>query len=495
MKGLSLVFGLVMAFFVSVVQANIFQNAIHLAPKSIQTPQTTCKSESSYVNFEYKKYTGDLDVCINLVMTNFSYTPPYYYGNPSTPVTLTSCSYRGTQYALDYIDCTGTYMVWTQNSSTTGDGQYSEKTYNGMGLARGRVDSPITILGCPPDENLLYVYPYDENQDGEIDYCFNPIELDNASNCAAAANSGTILGSGNNTAPTVCKESLDGSRCAFSSVTTSSGATFYSPNLEQTCFGEDDFPNYDDSSQSDMPGDNQCKPYGSGFVCQASPDNYCDSQGVCMDGCGYVNDQFVCFRDEDCTGPSCSEPPLDCAENPDSPACQEQGATPTKDFCESNPTMLSCIDGSNFCAKFPTAASCQVSIGGGGGGGSFKFDYDRVINGIVDGLLGDAELPNFSDTQKDVDTKNDEYESALDEFMNNDLFTSMENKVSESVFGDVANLLPSGGSCTAFALGEHSLDLCAAAARVRPILYFVVAFLTFVYLRSLFFRTVVPASK
>ncbi|WP_338593340.1 hypothetical protein VXM60_10465 [Shewanella khirikhana] len=52
--------------------------------------------------------------------------------------------------------------------------------------------------------------------------------------------------------------------------------------------------------EPDIP--DNCKKSGAGMVCKEDPTEKCNEQGVCQDGCGYINDVFVCYSSTDKEG-------------------------------------------------------------------------------------------------------------------------------------------------------------------------------------------------
>jgi hypothetical protein len=131
---------------------------------------------------------------------------------------------------------------------------------------------------------------------------------------------------------------------------------------------------------------------------------------------------------------------------------------------------------------------------GGDGGNGSSIDYDKLINGIVGGLSEKNPLPAYSDTQGLIDGATAGLDSKASEFMDDSHFGEIQDLVTTNIFGDVANFLPSGAACVDVTIHDMPLGICEAADRSRPILFFVFAFLTFIYLRNLFFKTVTPTA-
>lgn len=466
MKGLFSVLGLITALLFSTAStADIYSQVSYQPPERDSTTTYRCStSDSEQVNFGLPtEHIDTLESCMAKIqaLVNFRCADPKTSG---------------------YYNCTN--FRQTENNGNfylTFDYCYSETYCGNKVKSYGPANSARTneTSTCPPTGYPNYYYEKDDNGDGQADRCFNPMELDSASKCADAYNGGMNLEAGNNTAPTVCKTYLDGARCAFSKTVTQGGVTFYSPNLEQSCFGNDSLPEYDESTPSTMPGDEQCSPYGSGYVCAADPANYCDAQGKCVDGCGYVNGQFACFRDQECTGDTCEPAPINCENSPDAAVCKDTDPEPDPD--------------PEPCTGDDCDPTDPGNPGTGGGGSSFQLDYDRLINGMKDAaklLIDDQELPDFKQYTDKITEFGEEHTGYIDEIKDASVFEDWKNAISNPIFSSLETMFTSGGAgqCS-FDFLEFQLDICKPAERVREILYWVFAILTIFYLRHLFYET------
>lgn len=496
MKGLFLAFGLIAALFISNnVQASIFDTSTFQVPK-IESKQTyDCRNAGGSL----LQSGMDIQQCQSFLFDRLNYN--------SQPCSEVACKWfkkenphlkvgtciNGQPNCIFQFDLT-TYTV-------VSGGRVSEykQVDQDMGYANNlKNDSTQT---CPPDQFPNYSFELDSNLDGKADKCFDPRELDNVSKCADLFNSGSMLSTGNNIAPLVCKEFEDGSRCAFSRV--NQGTTpYYQPNLEVGCFGDGNpIPKYEPSPNDPQPQPEQCVPYAGGYACAADPKNYCSSEFECVDGCGYFNKQFICFRDEQCTGASCSPAPVDCTTVPDAPVCKDQATTPEPSFCEKNPTVQSCQSGSNFCKKNPLAPSCQLGgdngggTGGGGGGGAsdFTLDYEKLISGMKDAaksLIDESPIPENSEMDKSLDDENKAIKSDYDNFLENGVFNEIKSTSQRTVFSSLESIFPSGSANCSFNFGEFNIEICSSAEKIRSLLYWVFAILTLIYLRHLFYSTI-----
>jgi len=491
MKGLFLAFGLIAALFISNnVQASIYDTATYQAPKISVKSQFLCRNnDSSKVGFTTNQYWGDtIQVCLDL--TKSTYNSNYsvqscFFANQYNEISC-NVSFPGK-------DCGYENSIWVCKDVT--------KTATHVNVAKATFTKSENQSSCPPDQFPNYSFGRDNNNDGKTDQCYDPRELDNVSKCADLFNSGSMLSTGTNVAPLVCKEFEDGSRCAFSRV--NQGTTpYYQPNLEVGCFGDGNpIPKYDPNPNDPQPQPEQCVPYAGGYACAADPKNYCSSEFECVDGCGYFNKQFICFRDEQCTGASCEPAPVDCTTVPDAPVCKDQATTPEPSFCEKNPTVQSCQSGSNFCKKNPLAPSCQLGgdngggTGGGGGGGGFEFslDYEKLISGMKDAaksLIDESPIPENTEMDKSLDDENKGIKSDYDNFLQNGVFNEIKATSQRAAFSSLESIFPSGSSNCSFNLGEFNIEICTSAEKIRGLLYWVFAILTLIYLRHLFYSTI-----
>lgn len=477
MKGLFLAFGLIAALFISNnVQSSIYDTSTHHAPKSDSLSYYSCnyKNAPFWTDFaQCKKFNEDRHRGLN----------------PSINFDFVTCSLSGT-----YVNCIAKF------TGTRSDGSTYVVNYDWPKSGTWIFQNSQNSLSCPPENYPNYTYERDSNNDGKIDQCYDPRELDNVSKCADLFNSGSMLSTGNNIAPLVCKEFEDGSRCAFSRV--NQGTTpYYQPNLEVGCFGDGNpIPKYEPSPNDPQPQPEQCVPYAGGYACAADPKNYCSSEFECVDGCGYFNKQFICFRDEQCTGASCSPAPVDCTTVPDAPVCKDQATTPEPSFCEKNPTVQSCQSGSTFCKKNPLAPSCQLGGdngggGGTGGGGGFEFslDYEKLISGMKDAaksLIDESPIPENSEMDKSLDDENKGIKSDYDNFLENGVFNEIKATSQRTVFSSLESIFPSGSANCSFNFGEFNIEICSTAEKIRSLLYWVFAILTLIYLRHLFYSTI-----
>lgn len=470
MKGLLLAVGLIAALFVSNSNAGIYDLAHGVLPK--------INSHETWQCFEIRL---SFDDCVSLSKSKMQLE-----SSDSSIV-----QFKGTVSLDGNNNFEVRYNVWNVVPSLPAGGYYQftqDKVYN-MISRREISDSRI----CPPDSNPTHIFSYYATGQSVVSKCYDPRELDNLSKCSDLFNSGSILSAGANTSSLVCKTFDDGSRCAFSRV--EQGSTpYYQPNLEKGCFGDaEQIPDYDNDNPP-SPQPEQCTPYFGGFACAADPKNYCSSTGVCVDGCGYVNGQFICFRDEECKGASCEPAPVNCETVPDAPICKDKETIPEPTFCEKNPTVESCQSGSDFCKKNPLSPSCQLGGDGTGSGGSkFVLDYDKLIQGMKDAaktLIDSNPIPDNTAMDKSLDDENKAIKSDYDNFLNDGVFSEIRNTSQRPIFSSLETLFPTGSGTCSFNFGKFSIEICSTAEKLREILYWVFSILTLIYLRHLFYQTI-----
>lgn len=364
MKRLFLTLGLVIAFFFSALsRADIYSQVSYHAPDLQSQLVFKCGANEQLMT--------DISGCYALYET----MSLSRLGNP--PSGTANCTVPDpTAKVSSIMSC---HMTWD-----LGDGGGTASTIytytGGWKYMHGESTS-----SCPPPEYPNYIYEKDDNGDGKPDRCFNPIELENASQCQNTV--GSMLPALTNTASSVCvADPTTGARCGFSR---SNMGNSYQSNLEMSCFGNEEIPEYTDEP---MPQPETCTKMNSNLmVCVADPNEKCDFYGVCQDDCGYVNGQFYCFTP--CVGAECdaeTPPNVDCSATPDHPSCTpvepEIPENCTKSgaglICKEDPAEKCdeqgvCQDG---CGYINGTFVCYQSPGSGGG------LFDINIQPIVDEL-------------------------------------------------------------------------------------------------------------
>ncbi|MCF1459609.1 MAG: hypothetical protein LPH21_19295, partial [Shewanella sp.] len=426
MKGLKLVFGLVPALFLSSVNAStIYDTATSLPPKIKDESIGHC---DVYTGWGTDLMNVSYDDCVRYSKDrmNDSLSPPYQdeacHANPGQHASQykfrTFLSGKNTYMVRDHIVCVSGGVIKTDNIAI----------FRPFAVSQPKEE-------CPPDGSPSYVI-HGTKSDGQ-NACFEPNELDKASKCYQQSQMNNILPAGSGLAPSqVCAPVSNGGRCAYSLVNIGN-SNYYQPDPELNCFLTP-LPDYEPapSLPDGIPG--VCKPYhDSIFVCQADPSLECKN-GVCTPGCGFVNNEFVCFRDDDCVGDSCSPPKVDCTTNPNAPICD----TPTQTECEKNPELPACNTENptpDQCEANPSLPACKPS-GGGDGGSSFKLDYQTLLDGMKDAsklLIDEADMPDEKDVSSSWEKAQEALTSNVSTIKDDGLWEKFRTATQESIFDSI----------------------------------------------------------
>ncbi|QIJ04692.1 hypothetical protein [Shewanella chilikensis] len=373
MKGLLSILGLVIALFISsFARADIYSQVSYQTPQSSNSYYCIGSSYS-----DVRSVASSPGECVSLFIS--SWNPPYagndIHNCSETPTFTDSEIGNSKAYSCEWVNKQGGVVV-------------GNIRYDGFNKT------------CPPSEYPNYIYEKDDDGDGQADRCFNPMELDNASQCQNTV--GSMLPALTNTASSVCvTDPTTGARCGFSR---SNMGNSYQANLEMSCFGNDEIPEYTDEP---MPEPETCTKMNSNLmVCVADPNEKCDFYGVCQDDCGYVNGNFYCFTP--CVGAECdaeTPPNVDCSATPEHPSCvpaePEIPENCTKSgaglICKEDPAEKCdeqgvCQDG---CGYINGTFVCYQSPGSGGG------LFDINIQPIVDELKALNKKFDFNTTDKE----------------------------------------------------------------------------------------------
>lgn len=129
-------------------------------------------------------------------------------------------------------------------------------------------------------------------------FCYRPFDVEQAATCDSDIN--TLRLSSSNAETSYCHTKADDSQCVLSRAS-SNGQTYYAQSFEpSTCFGSD-LPIFTEQALS-QPSSNNCETQGTVTICPENPNNVCDSQGTCDEGCGTVGfggqEAFVCLSDD-----------------------------------------------------------------------------------------------------------------------------------------------------------------------------------------------------
>lgn len=353
MKRLFLTFGLVIAFFFTaqISATTIFDTASYQAPKSSNTPKFRCKVMGG-AWWE----AASIQVCLDAREQSVLNESASYYN--------ASCSLDSPASKVGdapTISCSWKAKCTAPVGQTCTDSTITNKVKGQLWYYQDVLSS-----SCPPDQFPNYSFGRDTNNDGKTDQCYNPDELDNASNCANQV--GSMLPALTNIVTKVCKtDQGSGARCGYSK---KDGDVVYKLDLEMNCFGdsENQVPEY---NPEPMPEPSNCAKYNDGLmVCKEKPENKCDANGNCQDQCGFFNKEFYCFVQ--CSGEECDKetpPPVNCETNPTAPVCVDEPEPEDPDFCKNNPTDPKC-----------TTPPDGGGDGGSTGGGGSNIDLKPVVD-------------------------------------------------------------------------------------------------------------------
>lgn len=393
MKRLFLTFGLVIAFFFTaqISATTIFDNVSYNAPKVDSVQIYNCY----HYNGNRFLGSGTYDQCITMFGNHL-------VGISTYPViSEPSCVFESNIDSGKKFKCTVTVQFSPPPKPIPSSAPYSMQP-----------QSTKDTSSCPPDAYPNYTFSRDTNNDGKTDQCYNPDELDNASNCANQV--GSMLPALTNIVTKVCKtDQGSGARCGYSK---QDGDVVYKLDLEMNCFGDSDnqVPEY---NPEPMPEPSNCAKYNDGLmVCKEKPENKCDANGNCQDQCGFFNKEFYCFIN--CSGEECDKetpPPVNCETNPTAPVCVEEPDPNDPDFCKNNPTDPKC--------QTPPPDGGGDGDGGSTGGGGSNID----LKPVVDQLKGLNDKLDFSTTQNDSTRKMGLLETAFDE----DAISELKSKTDE----------------------------------------------------------------
>ena len=187
--------------------------------------------------------------------------------------------------------------VWTKDSDS-----YGNQTNIGYGQEQ--------FASCPPDAYPSLTYPVTNSETGEVESCADPNQINLVDSCNVS--SGNTQLNITVTEQNGCFTQTDGSVCQYAAVDVGGGNQIYQMNLEGDCYSES-YPSLDENGViGELPSGGECVNNGGLYACPEDPETMCTS-GTCEEGCGYVNDQFVCYDiDTDGDGlPDYNDPDVD----------------------------------------------------------------------------------------------------------------------------------------------------------------------------------------
>lgn len=218
-----------------------------------------------------------------------------------------------------YPGCRGTISYSYSTSTVYESGLGSKKTNHSYYNANGQMEKDAS---CPSSDNPVATIPkYNEN--GALMGCYDAQELADNDSCPDTFNheKSIIPNNEGKTASNICSTEDDGSRCAY---TLSADSTYYQSTFENTqCYAqpvdEDPF-----SKDEQFPTTDEFDCIGN--FCPAQPENHCDSQGLCDEGCGNINGQFYCPKEKLTESEQPTPTPPEC--NPAIETCEGETEEP-----------------------------------------------------------------------------------------------------------------------------------------------------------------------
>lgn len=222
------------------------------------------------------------------------------------------------------------------------------------------------VVDCPPDDYPNFKGNYQPPEG--LKKCFDIAQVQLVDSCNISSGNQYLSNKVEVGKSSICHTQSDGSICSYNAVDIGGGNQVYQLDLEGDCYSE---PKPDVvGSEQDLPSDSNCKDYGNKVLaCQADPKDVCTGSGstisgnefnTCNQGCGYINNQFVCIdTDTDSDGlPDYNDPDIDGdgIKNEDDPDKDGDG----KDD--------------------PINGDDQPSGGGGGGSTTVEIDLSPVVN-------------------------------------------------------------------------------------------------------------------
>lgn len=280
----------------------------------------------------------------------------------------------------------------------------------------------VMVSSCPGD-TPEHVAPLDIDEDGQVDKCFNPADMDNYL-IEQAENKSVddfckrlVLDSGNNSAGSMCYTAPSGVSC---NVSRQSGSDYsYYSGTGQNIEGcsQSTEPHYDDSgtgSESDG-----CFSSGGVNYCEANKNKHCSNvQGseICDDGCLETQAGFYC---DAARHPDVGEGDSDYFDDKGTcsivagstyrGACEELGGEWTKEGDYTNTS----------CPSTSISGTCSVGTSGGcfaclDAGGTWEPDPNAPLNNTEKGIQDVASLTQkTNDNLKTLELTNRKGNEAL----------------------------------------------------------------------------------
>jgi hypothetical protein len=244
----------------------------------------------------------------------------------------------------------------------------------------------------------------------------------------------------------------------------SNGSDYYAQSLEPSSCYNDEYPDFTDTATA--PTGYDCQDIGNGVTaCPESPENVCNSQGTCDTGCGNVSfngqSHFMCFsQDTDLDGlGDYADPDID------------------GDGLANNLDLDADGDG-NDDPDYSTSASQSSGV-------SSVPTSEEIGDSIADRLIEQSDF-NISSALNDANTAMTDTDTAVTDLLNDPNF-DFKSSVSNTNYDTSINALTSTIAPTAcvnnfqIPFTGTQLDICSAANKTKPFLFFIFAFSTIYY--------------
>ncbi|WP_133470536.1 hypothetical protein [Paraglaciecola marina] len=356
---------------------------------------------------------------------------------------------RTSQYNCnsDQTDC-----GWSQNGSL-------------ISLGAIQVQGEYTLIDvCPPNgfsgANATYVIMANIGTDN---YCFDASDINERDSCDDSDYGSDLIPVLSYTSTSVCKKEDDGSYCEY--VMSTDGES-YGSVPSGLCYVDSELEEYfnENLPTVDETGD-ECQDLGFGLPsCVEDPVNVCDSSGTCDEGCGNIETStgsaFVCL----------------------SPDTDNDGLA---DYLDPD------IDGDGIANDDDLDADGDGQDDPTYSGGSSAYASVYVDNSGVesrlDGLTESTNLDTLStSTKSEIDAVGQSLETKVDEALADEKFnlaeTLNENNYGDSLDSVISALTPSGCANSILIPNTSAqVDVCGAAEKVQPYLYWIFAVLTTLY--------------
>ena len=436
--------------------SNIFNDGtIDLkAPKNFATVDCYSSTNSTFVG---TSHPGSCDA--QAMFKIFSDTRP-----PNEVRSIRNITFDGYYYLAEYEYC----QNYLSSQSRCVDDIYYWNSSRSIGYQNNLREE----VSCPNDQFPTYTYPILDDLGETVVSCADPAEIHLLDSCNS--NSGNEYLTIPVTSSSGCYQQSDGSMCAYNSVSVGGGNDYYAMDLEGDCYANpDDLPDITQPQTQPDPISDECVSFGSGVLaCPEDPANVCSSGSSfaggsiadCQTGCGMVNDQFLCMDvDTDSDGlPDYNDPDID------------GDGIPNADDLDSNG------DGKDD------------PINGGSGSGDINLDLTPLVselkktNESLDTIEASFKTdhglePDGLNKDGRLDELNNDYQLDLEEFIAKG--SSELGYTDKLVLGNSSSLsaLPSN-TCNPYSFhvaGKTlAFDVCPAAEKAKPILYWLVGMLT-----------------